>query len=309
MPVLSTMIPWSVTQRWIDTSSPSQTNAAVEDLGDIARLNVGGKQPALPNEKPLYLATAGAPLTGKSTLLAKELAGQEDQRYHQAVTIDPDEYTIPYMKHTRALLPDTATNEDAYHFMRPGSNMIANTLFNKAVEGRHHIAHGTTLTSPHTERNLMNLGEAGYEKRLLLCDAPQAAREDMKAYRESTGDHHATQKDFIDKDIGFAKNMGAYFTQGDDVRVFWKAERKADAVLAASYKDGVKTVHNPEALQSFVARYNEKRQQNPKEKLPSWDELERMNQLSHQAYPNDLSQEWQDYISSRRQVESVQAER
>ena len=49
--------------------------------------------------KPVYLATAGAPLAGKSTILEQVIADNQD-RYGHLAKIDPDRWGMSYMVNT-----------------------------------------------------------------------------------------------------------------------------------------------------------------------------------------------------------------
>jgi hypothetical protein len=269
-----TIIPSQVNEQWAQQCRPTQMQSIASDQAQIYQQAFFGKIPS--TTEKIYIATAGAPASGKSTILEQELASGQDPRYAQTVKIDPDEYTIPNMDNTRALLTllqPSATKEDAYHFLRAGSNIIANNVLNSAVGHNYHIAHGSTLSSPQSENLLANIGNAGYTRRLLLCDAPDATRADLEANRQQQGDFHVTAEDFKSKSYGFCKNMSMYFKQGDELKIYWTPNKQTGAILAATYEKGQRTVLNPEALAAFVKNYEQKRSE-LNQNLPAWQEIE-----------------------------------
>lgn len=283
-------------------NDPARLDALSKDNQTIFDKAFEGKTPVSNQNNLLYVATGGPPLSGKSTLLEQELNGNNDVRYSQAIRVDPDEYTLPFMQNTRNLLANDASSQDVYTALRPGSNIIANGLLNSAATHGYNIAHGTTMTNPKASGMLDTLGELGYTRRILLTDAPDASRQEMKAYREGSGDFHATSSDFINKGVGSAQSATTAFLHADEVRVYWKPEREVDHVLAASYSNGIKTIHDQNALDQYATQYEQKRgvlQQQGRD-LPSWDGLETAYSQRFQAQlENTNSTQWQDNMKSR----------
>lgn len=137
--------------------------------------------------KPIYVATAGAPLVGKSTVIEQEIA-DNPERYGNIVKVDPDRWGMLFMVNTYhghlmaastvADAPDFQTAQGrAYDIARPGSNFLTLEVLNEAVDGNYDIAHGTTMTGPHIKSLLSGLKQQGYEIDLLLC----GAEDDMRA--------------------------------------------------------------------------------------------------------------------------------
>jgi pantothenate kinase len=74
------IIPPEAIQSWANQCSPQHLSAIGQDMQAIFQQGFQGKFPAAEREKPLYIATAGAPASGKSTLLTRELNRFGDQR-------------------------------------------------------------------------------------------------------------------------------------------------------------------------------------------------------------------------------------
>ena len=224
------------------------------------------KFPAASGEKPLYIATAGGPCSGKSTELDFELASGRDKRYAQAVLIDPDRYTMPYMfvyqdllsAGTKANLGAAEAAKVAYDRARPGSNIIASLNLNEATSKMYSVAHGTTGTAPtFGPVTLKKLGDMGYERKLLLVAAPDDVRTQAGQKRiEKEAHYQVDPTDFVEKGKAFPQRHADYFTHGDHVVLLWKPELEKPAVRAAEYKDGQRHTLDQAAFDSYVAKYS-----------------------------------------------------
>ena len=171
------VVPFEIAIRkaWIDICPHGLLPKVAKDYAAIQEILFDDKLPATKKEKKLYIATAGGPCSGKSTELDLELAKTDtDYRYDNLVIVDPDRYTMDLMNHTyrplltagkKAELGAEEAARQAYNTARPGSNIIANLNFNKAFNDGHHIAHGTTMTSPFIGGMLKTLGQEGYYRR------------------------------------------------------------------------------------------------------------------------------------------------
>lgn len=292
-------IPDFVIQGWLGTLNNQQRQSVGQDISMIYSSAFENKSPSLNVEKPLYIATAGSPLTGKSTLLESVLNSQTDSRYSNIVRTDPDEYVLPQMHYSRSLLPNDASPELVYQELRAGSNVIANSMLNDAAMHRYHIAHGTTLSSSKSADMLDAMGELGYTRRILLSDAPEEARHHMKAYREALGDVHVTKRDFINKGIKSAQSTVNALLHGDEVDVYWKQSLESQPILAASYRDGDRVVYNEAAFNCYIENYQNKRAILEHEglKLPMWQELEASYQSRH--HPLHQQQSWQEQVMQK----------
>lgn len=280
------LVPESVTKAWIDQSPPALEKSVCYDYQSLYHLRFDQTRVPAANERKLYLATAGAPCTGKSTELDLELARQFDPRYDNAVLIDPDRWVMEYMTHTfrpmmsAGNIADRGVRDNARHAYaqcRPGANIIANLLLNEAFDDGRHIVHGTTLTDDYTGEMLKTLGDAGYERRLMICACEEAVREDASHRREEEeGVYQVTQGDFREKARLAALRMADYFAHGDNLLLMWKDDVATRATLAAEYVDGTMYVHDEESFAAFKNKYAADRAEFAREKvyLPDWDSLE-----------------------------------
>lgn len=239
---------------------------AERDRGIVKDVCLGSSKPVTDGKKPVYVATAGAPLAGKSTVLEQEIEANPE-RYSNLAKVDPDRYGMSFMVHTyhnylmsAGMIADAesfeAAQQRAYDVARPASNFLTLEIFNVAAQSKCNIAHGTTMTSPHAAGLLQSLRNNGYEIDLLLCNAEDEMRADAQQYRASVQGHYqSTPEDVINKGIEFPKRMEDYFTLADNLSVFWRDGVTEDAVKAAVYSQGRMEVLDQEAYERFVNKY------------------------------------------------------
>ncbi len=243
--------------------------------------------------KPIYVATAGAPLAGKSTVIEQEMA-DNPARYSNAVKVDPDRWGMLFMVNTYhghlmaastlANAPDFQSAQGrAYDIARPASNFLTLEIFNEAVDGSYDIAHGTTLTGPHIRSLLSGLKQQGYEIDLLLCGANDDMRAEAQQYRANVqGYYQSTPEEVISKGIAFPQKMKDYFELGDNMAIFWRKGVTENAVKAAVYTNGQKIILDQDAYDSFVNKYEADRKSlaTPESDeplaLPSFTEVEQL---------------------------------
>lgn len=216
--------------------------------------------------KPVCVATAGAPLAGKSTVIEQEIIANPE-RYGNVVKVDPDRWSMLFMVNTyHAQLMSAAAIADApdfqvaqsraYDIARPASNILSLEILNEAVEGRYDLAHGTTMTGPNIRDLLSDLKRQGYEIDLFLCGAEDDMRADAQQYRAHVqGYYQSTPEEVKSKGIAFPKKMKDYFDLADNLVVFWRGGVTENAIKAAVYTGGSKTVLNQDAYESFVNKY------------------------------------------------------
>lgn len=244
--------------------------------------------------KPIYLATAGAPLAGKSTILEKEMS-DNPERYGHAVKVDPDRWGISLMANMYhghlmaagmlANAPDFETAQRrAYDIARPASNIFSHENLNEAAAQGYDIAHGTTMTGPHIRSLLCALKGKGYEIDLLLCSAEDDMRADAQDYRSKVqGYYQSTPEDVRSKGQAFPKKVQDYFELADNLALFWRSDVTGNAVKAAVYTEGQKIILDQAAYDSFVNKYEADRYAlaNPEGEaepvfLPSFVEVEQL---------------------------------
>ncbi len=243
------LIPQSAIKPLLSGYSPQEQVRIQDDLVNIRKLVFRDKKPAVAGQKPVYVASAGAPGARKSTILETYLQKKD---YFSAVYIDPDQRALKYMHtyqdslsnhhimnaNTRSL---SKVREEAYNHWRNASNYIANTLLNEAFTNRYSIAHGTTLTGEHSASLLQKLRAAGYEIQLILCFASENFRKEAVEYRnEVQGFYQSTPGDFADKSILFYKRMPVYLNNADLLFMHWSESLEQSIRLAAQMKPNPK---------------------------------------------------------------------
>lgn len=273
----------AIQKAWIDKCEPGLLPHVIKDHGAITAMRFPRPSRMPDPRQRLYVATAGGPCSGKSTILDNELAGLSDPRYSNIVIVDPDRYVMEYMNFTyrpllsageKARLGAEEAAKVAYDRARPGSNIIANLMLNEAFASRHHIAHGTTMTGPFIGGLLSKLGAAGYERRLILCGMDDQNRIEAGRRRIMLEAHYQVDpSDFVEKGKLFPQRMADYFTHGDHVVLMWKETVDAPAVKAAEYKNGMRVIHDEAAFDAFTADY-ERRRVSLGATLQTWNALE-----------------------------------
>ena len=281
------IIPNFVTEDWLKKCEPGLLPKIERDFHYIQARTFDDLFPAsYNNETELYLATAGAPCSAKSTELDIELASGSDPRYARIGFFDPDRGVMNYMgtyqdmlsAGTKAILTPQVAARVAYDRARPGSNIICNLMVNKAYDGGYHIAHGTTGTAPTFGKiTLANLGKRGYKRRLLLVAADDDLRIAAGHKRITTEAHYQVDpSDFVSKGRAFIERHGDYFAYGDHAILLHKSELETPATRAAEYKDGQRIILDQRAFNDYVDFYEAGRAKAAKKNvtLPDWSALE-----------------------------------
>jgi len=231
LPYTSGIVPASVVKTWDNQCPPEQHESVIADYHAIHELRFASAPPADSATHTLYLATAGAPGSGKSYILEQELQSGNDPRYTTTVKVDPDRYVMLQMqtytealKHAReAHISDAGYA--AYNGARPGSNSIANRFLNEAIETGRHVAHGTTMTSPHAPKLLDALKERGYDRHLLLVSAPEEFRQAALEHRNTIEKfHQVTADDFLTKGKEATLRTADWLAHTDRASLFWNSD-------------------------------------------------------------------------------------
>lgn len=237
------------------------------------------------NKKPLYLATAGAPGSRKTTILENFL--QSHPELSSIVYLDPDPRGLKFMINTyysrslsAAALARIGDYEDAqklaYQKWRGASNYITLTLLEEAFRQKRDIAHGTTSTGAHIFDFLSKVKKAGYEITLLLCGAEDPFRFESISYRNHVVRFYQNSpEDAVTKGKLFPEKMVTYFSFADTLYIFWSDSLSFKEKLAAVFKNRKLEIKDEKAYRSFINKYirdAEALLQQGKS-LKSWEEL------------------------------------
>jgi Zeta toxin len=212
-----------------------------------------------------YLATAGAPGSRKTTILEKFVASHPE--YQSGVYLDPDPRTLKFMAHTyyaQSLTPLVISQtgdydqviKNAYNKWAASSNYIALTLFEEATQEGRSIIYGTTSTGAHIPHFFARLKENDYKIILLLCSCSDALRYEAINYRNQvTRFYQSSPEDAVAKGKFFPQRMGAYFAYADLMYFYWSDDLFSPERLAAVWQNGKLEIHDSEAMQRFVDKY------------------------------------------------------
>jgi predicted ABC-type ATPase len=200
-----------------------------EDLKRIAEIN---KPRVRVISRKSYVATAGAPLTKKSTYLDRLI--NAGMRWCEFVLVDPDRYVMPFMASYQTLMSPgrkarlglAKCGEIAYLVCRGASNYIASLILNDSVENQLQIAHGTTLSSPQGSRALLTgIRKAGYRITINLFAAPNEVRKKLDNWRKvNEGYYQVSDTDFLTKGNAWASNLDLYLEFADSFSIFWSSD-------------------------------------------------------------------------------------
>ena len=204
-------------------------------------------------KRPVYIATAGGPASGKTTLLENFLDTSPD---HFAY-IDPDRTCLPQMEKTykKDLSENTRELYPAYVHWRAASNFIANTLLALALKDGYAIAHGTTMTASETKRVLASLRtQYRYNVTLWHLTCAENVRVESLAKRVSSGNVQCTPQDFEEKGKFFYQRLPDY-VGGSDKIVFFYRSKMDTTTVAGKIEGGQLTVRDDHALQNIAENH------------------------------------------------------
>jgi hypothetical protein len=196
---------------------------------------------------PIYLATAGGPGAGKSTVLEGYMKNSEIQ----FVYADPDRAALLRMEKTYKadLAAKKRTPEEAYNHWRDASNFLANYFLAKALRNGYAVAHGTTMTAPAAvlEKIFATLKNVyGRKIHLLHITCNEAVREESEHARRARGVVQCTWEDFHNKNTAFFARLPQYLV-ADQVDFYYRSKLD-NAACVASRSNGKTIVSNSEGF-------------------------------------------------------------
>lgn len=280
------LVPQNVVDSNIKAYDALELALIKEDLLNIDRLVFRERTPS---KQPYYIGTAGGPGACKSTILETIL--HEDSTVTNVAYIDPDPQSLRFMINTYLakglsfyqISKKSSFRQaqiDAYNHWRGGSNYIAQTLLNKAVDGKFNIAHGTTATAPIMGRFYETLKKHGYKIHLVLCYAEDEARGRSIAHRvETQANYQATPEDAINKGKMFPERFEVYFKYADTLRLYWTCDFSQGSREVARIEGGKLTIKDAAGYERFVNEYKRACAERD-DKLPTWDALLKLQGIS-----------------------------
>ena len=239
---------------------------------------------------PIYLATGGPPLVGKSTIFETHL--KEIGLWNNAVMSDPDAwcgFVAPHLRQELLSFGKIAgmSYEDAqkraYDLMRPATNFITLPMINDGIEAGFDVVHGTTMTNPRSKQLMADIKAAGHNHRVGLCLvwASEALRMEAATHRsKKQGNCQTSAEDIKSKGDVFHERMPDYFAEADCLMLHWRHALLERGECGVVYDGGKKAVFNEKAMQSFIDQYNERLGRN------DFKELEQAYQDRTQSHDN-----------------------
>jgi predicted ABC-type ATPase len=215
-----------------------------EDLKAIRSLTFRGLSKS---SIPQYIATAGGPGAGKSTILETYI---HDNKIENIAYIDPDQRALRFMINTYYLdlnlyaISKEGSYQDllakGYEKWRGGSNYIANTLLNEAIASGYSVMHGTTSTGGSMDQLYDKLRARGYEIIILVCASGLENRQKALAWRaKDQGFVQSDPEDVITKGKALFERLPVYLAKADHVLLYWSNDFAKGARLAARFDKGV----------------------------------------------------------------------
>ena len=249
----------------LDSYNAEERGWIARDLTAIRGVCMGDQQKRAFSQPPRYIATAGGPGARKTTILERFLHSHPE--YAHVVYVDPDQRALKFMLNTyisRSLNAyECAKSKDydallkqAYEKWRWASNYIALTLMEEAFAQQRDVAYGTTSTGAITAAFLQSLKKAGYRITLLLCSCEDDVWKEAIRYRNQIQKfYQSTPEDAVEKGKLFALRVPDYFEYADEIHIFWSDTLYSPERLAATVVNGKQTIHDQEALDHVIDKY------------------------------------------------------
>lgn len=201
-----------------------------------------------PEKQLLAIMTAGAPGSGKTTLMKQDLQAQQEKGTNIAY-ICPDDVCLQQMNSTyqtdlKEKINDLSLSEDelkairleCYNKWRPASNAANHLILANLIRQQYAFYFGTTSTGPATGKLLEFLKAKGYTIKLLHITTPDDVRWASLVERDKSF-VQTTEQDTIEKGNLFPQRiMDAYLKFADEIDFYYRKDVNVDAVLAATWK-------------------------------------------------------------------------
>ncbi|MBV8801779.1 MAG: AAA family ATPase, partial [Gammaproteobacteria bacterium] len=256
--------------------TPEEKNEIAKDLKNIREYTFDKAVSLSQSDAPLeYVATAGAPGAGKTTVIETFIKENHLKNY---VYADPDQIlknmNYTYRKslsnyHFAEAKSNHDALKDAYNKWRPASNYICHEMLQIAFgsenkkETQFCLAHGTTSTNLAVEQLYKKIKSRNYSIHLLLCYSPDPIRKEAIEKREKEQAFvQVDAKEVISKGEDFLKRFDVYFSYADKISFYWndKLEHGRLPVSCATFNklsdnSTVLMVTDPVGWEFFCKKY------------------------------------------------------
>ncbi len=274
--------PPKTTRYYLKEYTPEEKALVEKDLQVVKTICFGNWKEG--RERPVFVATAGGPVTRKSTILERFLRTHPE--YADFIYLDPDHRGLKYMVHTYQALSLSAyemaneidfslVTKKAYDKWRSASQYITFTLLEKALLSRFNIVYGTTSTGDYVFDFFKKLKENNFDIVLLLCSCQDSLRRYAIYNRVNEQRFQIVPDEVIAKAKLFTAKMPVYFSLADVLYIYWSDDLFLPEHLAAVFDHGVLLIKDEGALQNFIQKYDADRKILKQDGLdtPLWDTL------------------------------------
>ncbi|MBA4750369.1 MAG: zeta toxin family protein [Alphaproteobacteria bacterium] len=273
----TSIVPQEIVTGFLKDYTPDERALIDEDLKGIRALTFRGLTKPRPSQ---YIATAGGPGAGKSTILETYI---QDNKIENIAYVDPDQRALRFMINTYYLdltlyaAAKAKSYQDllakGYDKWRGGSNYIANTLLNEAILGGYSVMHGTTSTGGSVDQLYDKLKGRGYEITILVCASSLENRQKALEWRaKDQGFVQSDPEDVATKGKALFERLPVYLAKADHVLMYWSDDFAKGARLVARFDKGMGVkVLNPD-IKEIEKLYEEVRREKGA-KLPRFQDL------------------------------------
>lgn len=234
--------------------TPEERQSLIEDTNQLWQQTLSSN----PSKEKVAIITAGAPGSGKTTLVRQVLEKSALDGKPVAYAC-PDDTCIKNLKIYKDVMASTGDGIQAYTKARAGSNFAVHIEIANFIREGSAFAFGTTSSSPQTGKFFEFVKKNAYPIRLLHVSAPDDVRWESIKERDKTF-IQTTEEDVRKKGVDVPQRINdTYFKYADQIEFYYRAGVKEDAKLAATWHRGetaplkivdsdlfekIKTVHN-----------------------------------------------------------------
>jgi hypothetical protein len=181
---------------------------------DLVRIEELAFDRKISQQSPQYIATAGAPGTGKTWFLENGFISPS------FIYVDPDAAALKELTGYRNDIEQHISLADAYNKWRDASNYVACHMLLKAMCRKLNILHGTTSSNPKVKDIYQGLKKLNYKITLHALFASAASRAGAINFRNET---------FVQVTLSDAKTKGkgvierfvdCYFRYADEIHLY-----------------------------------------------------------------------------------------
>lgn len=208
-----------------------------KDILDIYRKVMSANSSKKTSSQPLAIMTAGAPGSGKTTVLRQDLEKNKSQGILYPY-ICPDDIclknqTRTYQKDIQDCDQSFASRQNAYNKWRPGSNAATHLILGNLIREKSSFYFGTTSTGPATGKFLEFLKKQGYQIRILYVAAPDDIRWESLQERDKTF-IQTTKQDVVEKGFLLPQRINdTFLAHADEIAFYYRDGVHKNANLTA----------------------------------------------------------------------------